>query len=68
MEALSGKLLTTKQVAEMTGGVIKESTLRFWRFAQDGRGPRSFSLEGRVVYRKSDVEKWLNEQYEKASA
>ncbi|MBB1482509.1 helix-turn-helix domain-containing protein [Tessaracoccus sp. MC1865] len=64
---MDDQLLTTKQVAEMTGGVIKESTIRFWRHIGD-RGPRSFSLEGRVVYKRSDVEKWLNEQYEKASA
>lgn len=56
------QLLTTKQVAELTG--IKESTLRFYRWLNDGSGPVSFTLGRRSVrYKKSDVLRYLDEQY-----
>lgn len=56
------QLLTTKEVAELTG--IKESTLRFYRYLNDGSGPISFTLGRRTVrYRKSDVLRYLDEQY-----
>jgi predicted DNA-binding transcriptional regulator AlpA len=50
-------LLYTKQVAEEYG--FNYATLRYWRSANEG--PPSFTLgpRGRVVYRRSDVEKWL---------
>lgn len=42
---------------------VPEGTLRFWR--HQGRGPKSFRLgsTGRVMYKKSDVEAWLQAQY-----
>lgn len=61
-------LLYQRDVAEMTG--IPIATLKYWR--QDNRGPRSFRLSdgpgraGRVVYRRSDVEAWIDAQ-DKAS-
>jgi len=52
--------LSTKEVSEMTG--ISEGTLRFWRHKGD-RGPASFALGGkRIVYRRSEVERWIAEQ------
>ena len=36
-------------------------TLRFYR--HKGTGPKSFKLGGRVVYKESDVEAWIEEQY-----
>ena len=36
------------------------ATLRQWRHR--GVGPRCFRIEGRVVYRRSDVELYLAEQ------
>jgi predicted DNA-binding transcriptional regulator AlpA len=58
------ELLHTKQVEQEYG--INSGTLRFWRSAN--QGPASFTLgpRGRVVYRRSEVERWLAEQ-EKAT-
>lgn len=53
-------LLFTEQVADEYN--LKPATLRFWRHAD--QGPASFTLgrRGRVVYRRSEVERWLAEQ------
>lgn len=55
-----GDLLHTKQVSEEYK--IKAGTLRYWR--SSNQGPASFTLgpRGRVVYRRSEVERWLAEQ------
>lgn len=56
-----GKLLSTGEVATIYG--INENTLRFWRHEQVG--PKSFRVGRKLVkYRASDVEAWLQEQYE----
>ncbi|WP_435794851.1 helix-turn-helix transcriptional regulator [Nocardia beijingensis] len=52
------ELLTTKEVSELTG--IPVGTLRFWRHS--GIGMASFALRKRVVYRRSEVERWIAEQ------
>jgi len=52
-------LLGTKAVSEWTG--IPEETLRYYRHLGD-RGPASFKLGRRVVYDRSDVERWINDQ------
>lgn len=55
------KLLNTKEVAEMTG--LSEGTLRYYRHTN--QGPKSGKLGARrVVYRKADVEAWIEEQLE----
>jgi predicted site-specific integrase-resolvase len=41
---------------------VADITLRGWRHR--GIGPRWFKLGGRVVYKRSDVEAWMQEQYE----
>lgn len=51
-------IMTPKGVFEETG--IPEGTLRYFRSA--GIGPASFRLEGRVRYRRSDVEAWIADQ------
>lgn len=54
--------LTTRQVAELTG--IPEATLRFWRHLGT-TGPASFALgPRRVVYRRSEIDRWIAEQEE----
>ncbi|WP_425308247.1 AlpA family phage regulatory protein [Ammonicoccus fulvus] len=64
-----GELLTTGDVSAMTGGLVSESTLRFWRHMDDGRGPRWFKVgPRRVAYRRADVEQWLTEQYNGGAA
>lgn len=49
------------EVAELTG--IPENTLRYWR--HQGIGPRSAKFGKRIVYRRSDVEAWIEEQFAK---
>lgn len=59
------QILSTEEVSEMT--TIPAATLRFWRHRNDGTGPRSFRLGPRkVVYKRSDVEAWLEAQYAQA--
>jgi len=53
-------LLKLREVAALTGVPI--NTLRFYR--SQGGGPRSFLLAGRVVYKASDVEAWIEASYE----
>jgi excisionase family DNA binding protein len=54
-----GELLTVAEVAEMMR--LSASTVRYWRYAGTG-GPASFKLGRRVMYRRADVEKWLEEK------
>jgi predicted DNA-binding transcriptional regulator AlpA len=62
------QLLTIQQVAGIVGRPV--NTLRDWR--KKGRGPRSQRIEGRVMYREADVDRWINDVTspvdEKASA
>lgn len=53
------ELLTVKALAEETG--IPENTFRWWRHA--GSGPKSFKVGRRVMYRREDVDAWLNDAY-----
>jgi predicted DNA-binding transcriptional regulator AlpA len=39
---------------------LSVGTLRYWRYTEAG-GPASFKLGRRVMYRRADVEKWLEE-------
>jgi transposase-like protein len=52
--------MSTSQVAEEYG--FNAGTLRYWRSTD--QGPASFTLgpRGRVVYRRSEVERWLAAQ------
>ena len=53
-------LLTIDEVAEITP--FKKSTFARWRLSWpdgDCRGPRPVRVEGRVFYRRSEVEAWL---------
>lgn len=40
---------------------ISPATLRYWRHR--GEGPLSFKLGRRVMYRRADVEAWIEAQY-----
>lgn len=55
------ELLTTKQLCQQYP-FFNQGTLRFWRHSD--QGPASFTVgpRGRVVYRRSEVERWLAEQ------
>jgi len=58
-------LMREPEVEAMTG--ISAGTLRWWR-ARGDSGPRWAKLGRRVVYRRSDVEAWINQQFEAADA
>lgn len=53
------EFLSTKQVHERYGPA--ESTLRYWRHTGEG-GPASFRIGRRVVYRRSECDRWIAEQ------
>lgn len=55
---MSDEYLTTRTVSDETG--INAGTLRYWR-ATD-QGPPSFSLGKRVVYRRSELTRWIADQ------
>ncbi|GGK64057.1 helix-turn-helix transcriptional regulator [Ornithinimicrobium pekingense] len=56
----STELLTTAEAAEVLHTPV--ATLRYWRHV--GTGPRSFKLgPRRVMYRRADVEAWVEDQY-----
>ena len=50
--------LSTNQVSEETG--IPMATLRYWRHAD--QGPASFSLGKKVVYRREEIDRWIDQQ------
>lgn len=52
------RLLSVAEVAERTS--IKVSTFYTWRAM--GTGPRSFKLNGRVVYDEAELNRWLEAQ------
>lgn len=53
-------LLTLSEVEEKYG--IPVETLKWYR--KVGRGPKSFLLAGRIRYRLSDCEAWVQAQYD----
>ncbi|BBX89003.1 helix-turn-helix domain-containing protein [Mycolicibacterium boenickei] len=52
------ELLGTRAASSLLG--IPEATLRYWRHTDEG--PPSFKLGGRVVYRRNELERWVEEQ------
>jgi predicted DNA-binding transcriptional regulator AlpA len=57
------EILLMPEVSKLTR--IPMSTLRYYRHTS--QGPRSFLLGNRVVYRRSDVEAWIESQYAAAT-
>lgn len=58
---MSERLMRIEDVAAQTG--VPVGTLRYWRLRDQGEGPRSARLGRRVVYRQSDVDAWVAEQF-----
>lgn len=54
------EIIGITQVAELTK--VPEATLRYWRYLGD-RGPKSFKVGRRVMYRRADVDQWIEELY-----
>lgn len=57
------EFLTTAEVAAWLR--MPESSVRWWRHS--GKGPASFSVGKRVLYRRTVVEAWIAEQEREAS-
>jgi DNA-binding transcriptional MerR regulator len=53
------EILNTPEVAVLTR--IPPETLRYWRHI--GKGPRSFKVGRRVLYKREDVQAWFDRQY-----
>jgi predicted DNA-binding transcriptional regulator AlpA len=53
------EILLLEEVAELTR--IPVPSLRFYRY--NGTGPKSFRLGNRVVYKRADVEAWIEQRY-----
>lgn len=58
------KLLRIEDVAEMTG--IPVNTWHYWR--STGKGPRPAKLGRRLVWRESQINSWIDEQFELANS
>ncbi|MGD1172148.1 helix-turn-helix domain-containing protein [Mycobacterium seoulense] len=59
---LEDEFLTAADLEQRTG--TPASTWRYWAWM--GKGPHSFKIGRRRVWRRSVVEDWLREQEEKA--
>jgi hypothetical protein len=59
-------LLTEKMISGLKG-VPSPSTLRYYRTQKhnDGKVPPHMKVNGRVFYRSSDLQQWLDEQIKK---
>lgn len=58
---MTSELLFAEEVSEITR--VPAATLRFWA-TQTDRGPRSARLGRRRVWRRSEVEAWVEAQFE----
>ena len=58
------ELLTPAEVADRVRRPI--ATVKYWRAVK--LGPESANVGGRVLYRASDVEKWIEQEFQKARA
>jgi predicted DNA-binding transcriptional regulator AlpA len=54
-------LLTLPEVAER----LRKSDAQMRWMKHNGTGPPSAKIAGRVMYRKSQVERWIDEQFER---
>lgn len=57
-------LMTMDEVSEFVR--IPVSTLRFYR--HKGNGPKSAKIGGRIMYRRADVEAWLDAAFDAEEA
>lgn len=58
------QLMTMDEVAELTR--IPVNTLRFYR--HKGTGPKSAKLGGRIMYRRNDVDAWIEEAFNQTAS
>lgn len=63
--ARATELMRMEEVSDFTG--VPLNTLRYWRAnPEHNKGPRSARLGKRVVYRRADIEAWIEAQFEEA--
>lgn len=53
------RLLSVAEAADMCG--VKVATMRVWR--HNNRGPVSVRMGGKLIYKRTDVQRWIDEQY-----
>ena len=53
------ELLTMEEVAAYVRRPL--ATVRYWRY--QGTGPKSARVGGRILYRRADVEAWVDAQF-----
>jgi excisionase family DNA binding protein len=63
-ETTSGQLdlLTISEAAELLRAPV--ATLRYWRHL--GTGPRCFRLGRRILYRRADLNAWVDARHEES--
>ncbi|WP_343902141.1 helix-turn-helix transcriptional regulator [Arthrobacter rhombi] len=64
MQVAMHRLMTMDEVSEETR--IPVNTLRFYR--HKGTGPKSAKIGGKVMYRREDLDKWINQAFEAGQA
>ena len=61
---IADELITIQRLSEEIS--IPANTLRYWR--TQGTGPKSARIGRRVMYRRADVERWIEEQFADGAA
>lgn len=56
------QLLTIEEAAEFLRTPV--ATLRFWR--HQNKGPKAARIGSRIFYRKTDLDQFINEQFDNA--
>lgn len=54
---MNSPYMTTAEVAELLRSPIE--TVRYWRHI--GKGPGSFKVGRKVLYKRADVEQWISD-------
>lgn len=60
---MTERYLVTEEVADITR--TSAETVRYWRHV--GKGPRSFKVGRRVLYREADVQAWIDRAVQAAA-
>lgn len=58
------ELITTEELAKIVRAPVE--TVRYWRHI--GKGPKSFKIGRRVLYRGDDVSRWIDEAHRDGAA
>ena len=61
---MDDRMISAKQLAEYLG--MTESGIRRW--VHDGKGPPSYLLVGKRMFRQSEVDEWITDNAGKALA